>query len=71
MNPCELTHYLYKDKPVSKYELHWHHHYSSDKYYISEQTYHDIMDKGSEDSLANWLYSMYDNHAYICMTITK
>ena len=70
MNPCELTHFIYDDKPVSKYELHWMHNYNSKTSFISEQDYHDIRDRYCEEMLAIWLNRKYNNEANICMTIT-
>lgn len=70
MNPCELVHFLYDDKPVSKYELHWCHDYNSKFFFISEKDYHDMMDQYSESVLAVWLNVKYNNKASVCMTIT-
>ena len=49
VTPCELAHFLYNDKPVSKYELHWCHGYNSKTFFISEQDYHKFMDQYCEE----------------------
>lgn len=71
MNPCELAHFIYGDKPVSKYELHWRRGYNSKAFFISEQDYHDMMDQYCEGLLAILLNGKYNNEANICMTVTR
>lgn len=71
MNPCELTHFIYGDKPVSKYELHWRHSYNSKTFFISEQDYNDLMDQYCEELLLIAISGKYNNEANVCMTITR
>ena len=71
MNNCELAHFIYGDKPVSKYELHWHHDYNSKTFFISEKDYHDMMDQYCEGLLTILLNRKYNNEANICMTVTR
>lgn len=70
MNLCELAHFIYDDKSVSKYELHWKRNYNSKTFFISEQDYHDIMDSYSEKLLINRINIKYNNQANVCMTVT-
>lgn len=71
MNPCELVHFIYGDKPVSKYELHWSNGYNSKTFFISEKDYHDMMDQYAERVLTILLNGKYNNEANICMTVTR
>lgn len=71
MNTCELAHFIYRDKPVSQYELHWEHNYNSNALSISEQDYHTMMDQYYEDMLTNSIINQYCSNAAVCMTVTR